>query len=198
MKKKIYWDLFLVFFKIGAFTIGGGYAMVPLIKEALVDKKKWLTDNEFVDSLAIAQSAPGILAVNTAIITGQKIAGPLGTIAGTLGAVLPSFLMILALATCLSEVRNSKIFISFFNGIKPVTVALIFISVIKMGKSAKINLKTAFLPLAVGLIVAYTFISPIIIIVLTMIIGNIYFKKKDESKGGKKWFIFSFFVFSSE
>ena len=102
MKKNIYWDLFLVFFKIGAFTIGGGYAMVPLIKEALVDKKKWLSDNEFVDSLAIAQSAPGILAVNTAIITGQKIAGPLGTVAGTLGAVLPSFLMILALATCLS------------------------------------------------------------------------------------------------
>ncbi|WP_427043292.1 chromate transporter [Fusobacterium sp. SB021] len=186
MKKNIYWDLFLVFFKIGAFTIGGGYAMVPLIKEALVDKKKWLTDNEFVDSLAIAQSAPGILAVNTAIITGQKIAGPLGTIAGTLGAVLPSFLMILALATCLSEVRNSKIFISFFNGIKPVTVALIFISVIKMGKSAKINLKTAFLPLIVGLVVAYTFISPIVVIILTMIIGNIYFKKKDESKGGKK------------
>ncbi len=186
MKKNIYWDLFLVFFKIGAFTIGGGYAMVPLIKEALVDKKKWLSDNEFVDSLAIAQSAPGILAVNTAIITGQKIAGPLGTVAGTLGAVLPSFLMILALATCLSEVRNSRIFISFFNGIKPVTVALIFISVIKMGKSAKINLKTAFLPLAVGLIVAYTFISPIVVIILTMIIGNIYFKKKDESKGGKK------------
>lgn len=66
------------------------------------------------------------------------------------------------------------------------TVALIFISVIKMGKSAKINLKTAFLPLVVGLVVAYTFISPIVVIILTMIIGNIYFKKKDESKGGKK------------
>lgn len=196
MKKNLCLELFLVFFKIGAFTIGGGYAMVPLIKEALVDKKKWLTDEEFVDSLAIAQSAPGILAVNTAIITGQKIAGKTGTIAGTLGAILPSFLMILALATCLSAVRDSKIFISFFNGIKPVTVALIFISVIKMAKSTKITLKTAVLPLGVGFLVAYTPVSPIIVIIATMILGNFYFKWKDskekkennakENEGGKK------------
>ena len=73
MKNNIYSKLFLVFFKIGAFTIGGGYAMVPLIKEALVDKNRWLNDEEFVDGLAIAQSTPGILAVNTAIITGAKL-----------------------------------------------------------------------------------------------------------------------------
>lgn len=190
MKKNIYLELFLVFFKIGGFTIGGGYAMVPLIKEALVDQKKWLNDEEFVDGLAIAQSAPGILAVNTAIITGQKIAGTLGMIVGTLGAVLPSFVMILALATFLSAVRDSHIFISFFNGVKPVTVALIFISVIKMAKSAKINLKTAVLPLGVGLIVAYTPISPIVVIIITMIVGNLYFKwqadKNNEKEGGKE------------
>lgn len=184
-KKNIYFELFLVFFKIGAFTIGGGYAMVPLIKEALVDNKKWLNDEEFVDGLAIAQSAPGVLAVNTAIITGEKIAGKIGTVVGTLGAVLPSFIMILALATFMSSVRDSKIFVSFFDGLKPVTVALIFISVIKMAKSAKIKLKTAVLPLAVGLIVAYTPISPIIIIIATMVIGNIYFKYEDE-KNNKK------------
>lgn len=198
MKKNIYIDLFLVFLKIGAFTIGGGYAMVPLIKEALVDRKKWLNDEEFVDGLAIAQSAPGILAVNTAIITGNKIAGPLGTFAGTLGAVLPSFLMILALATFLSGVRDAKIFISFFSGIKPVTVALIFISVFKMAKSAKITLKTLFIPVGVGLLVAYTPVSPIIVIICAMIGGNIYYKSKEdkennkdtgentEEKGGKK------------
>lgn len=187
MKKNIYIELFSVFFKIGAFTIGGGYAMVPLIKEALVDKKNWLTDDEFVDSLAIAQSAPGILAVNTAIITGEKIAGKLGTVAGVAGAILPSFLMILALATFMSSVRDSKIFISFFNGIKPVTVALIFISVIKMAKSAKLNLKTAVIPLVIGCLVAFTPVSPIVILIATMIIGNIYFKKKDEKENsGKK------------
>ena len=182
MKKNIYWELFLVFFKIGAFTIGGGYAMVPLIKEALVDKKKWLSDEEFVDGLAIAQSAPGVLAVNTAIITGEKIAGKFGTVAGTLGAILPSFLMILALATFMTSVRDSKVFIAFFNGLKPVTVALIFISVIKMAKSTKINLKTVIFPIVVGFLVAYTPVSPIMIIIFVMIAGNIYFKHKDEKE----------------
>lgn len=186
MRKNIYLELFLVFFKIGAFTIGGGYVMVPLIKEALVEKKKWLSDEEFVDALAIAQSTPGILAVNTAIITGQKIAGPFGTVAGTLGAVLPSFLMILALATSLSGLRDSKIFSSFFYGVKPVTVALILLSVIKISKSSKITLKTAFIPIGVGFIVAYTFISPIIIIITAMILGNIYFKIKDDKENADK------------
>ena len=184
MKKNIYFRLFLVFFKIGAFTIGGGYAMVPLIKEALVDKNRWLNDEEFVDGLAIAQSTPGILAVNTAIITGSKIAGKFGAIVAALGAVLPSFIMILILATTLSSVRNSPIFTTFFNGIKPVTVALIFISVIKMAKGAKVNLKTSIIPLSIGFLVAYTPLSPISVIIITMIVGNIYFAWKD--KRGKK------------
>lgn len=184
MKNNIYSKLFLVFFKIGAFTIGGGYAMVPLIKEALVDKNRWLNDEEFVDGLAIAQSTPGILAVNTAIITGAKIAGKIGAIVAALGAVLPSFFMILILATTLSSVRNTPIFTAFFNGIKPVTVALIFISVIKMAKGAKVNLKTSIIPLSIGLLVAYTPLSPISVIIITMVVGNIYFAWKD--KRGKK------------
>ena len=177
MKNNIYSKLFLVFFKIGAFTIGGGYAMVPLIKEALVDKNRWLNDEEFVDGLAIAQSTPGILAVNTAIITGAKIAGKIGAIVAALGAVLPSFFMILILATTLSSVRNTPMFV-------PVTVALIFISVIKMAKGAKVNLKTSIIPLSIGFLVAYTPLSPISVIIITMVVGNIYFAWKD--KRGKK------------
>lgn len=180
-KDNIYLKLFLVFFKIGAFTIGGGYAMVPLIKDALVDKNNWVNDDEFVDSLAIAQSTPGILAVNISIITGTKIAGKLGAVVSALGAVLPSFLMILILATVLSSVRNSPIFVAIFKGIKPVTVALIFISVIKMAKSAKLNLVRAIIPLSVGILVAYTPLSPIAVIIITMIVGNLYFSWKDRS-----------------
>lgn len=182
MKKRVWLDLFLVFCKIGTFTIGGGYAMVPLIQEALVDKKKWLTEEEFIDSLVVAQSTPGPLAVNTGIITGYRIDGVLGMIFATLGAVLPSFVIILALATVLSGVRDQKLFIDFFNGVKPVAVALIFISVIKMGRNSHITLKAAIIPLIIGLIVAYTTISPIVIIILTFILGNIYYKKKDEKK----------------
>ncbi|MDO4589113.1 MAG: chromate transporter [Fusobacterium sp.] len=179
-KDNIYFKLFLVFFKIGAFTIGGGYAMVPLIKEALVDKNNWLNDDEFVDSLAIAQSTPGILAVNISIITGTKIVGKMGAVVAALGAILPSFLMILALATTLSSVRNLPVFIAIFKGIKPVTVALIFISVVKMAKSAKLTLVKAIIPLGVGFLVAYTPLSPIAVIIITMIVGNIYFSKKDK------------------
>ena len=109
----------------------------------------------------------------------------MGAAAGALGAVIPSFLMILALATFMSSVRDSKMFTAFFNGIKPVTVALIFISTIKMAKSAKLTLKTIILPILVGFLVAYTPLSPIVVIILTMIIGNIYFKWADEKKGEK-------------
>lgn len=112
----------------------------------------------------------------------EKIAGKFGTVAGTLGAILPSFLMILALATFMTSVRDSKVFIAFFNGLKPVTVALIFISVIKMAKSTKINLKTVIFPIVVGFLAAYTPISPIMIIIFVMIAGNIYFKHKDEKE----------------
>lgn len=182
MKKNVHMELFLIFLKIGAFTIGGGYAMVPLIKEALVEKKKWLSDEEFVDSLAVAQSAPGVLAVNTAIMTGEKVAGKMGMFSASFGAVLPSFLMILALATFMSSVKDSKIFMSFFSGLKPVTVALIFISVIKMAKSAKINIKTGIIPLVIGFLVAYTPVSPIAVIIGAMVLGNFYFKWKDDKK----------------
>lgn len=182
MKKRIWLELFLVFCKIGTFTIGGGYAMVPLIQDALVEKKKWITEEEFIDSLVIAQSTPGPLAVNTGIVTGYRIGKIPGMIFATLGAVLPSFVIILALATFLSSVREEKIFISFFNGVKPVAVALIFISVIKMGQNSHISFKTAIIPLVIGLIVAYTSISPIAVIILTLILGNIYYKRKDKEE----------------
>lgn len=89
MKKEV--ELFWAFFKIGAFTLGGGYAMIPMMQDEIVSKKKWLTDEEFLDALAIAQSSPGVLAVNTSIMTGYRISGALGIAAAVLGAVLPSF-----------------------------------------------------------------------------------------------------------
>ena len=88
------WQIFLVFAKIGSFTIGGGYAMIPLISDEII-KRKWLPEEDLPDIIALAQSAPGVLAVNMAIFTGYKIRGVKGSIAATLGSVLPSFLIIL-------------------------------------------------------------------------------------------------------
>lgn len=118
------WSIFKVFFKIGAFTIGGGYAMIPIIKDEL-DRRHWIGENELPDILALAQSAPGILAVNVSIFTGYKIRGVKGSIAATLGSVLPSFLIILAIALMFSNFRDNAIVMRIFSGIRPVVVSLI-------------------------------------------------------------------------
>ncbi|GAE23418.1 chromate transport protein [Bacteroides pyogenes JCM 10003] len=93
----IYFELFGIFFKIGAFTIGGGYAMVPLIQNEIVTRRKWIAQEDFIDLLAIAQSSPGVLAVNIAIFIGYKLRGIRGSVVTTLGTVLPSFIIILLL-----------------------------------------------------------------------------------------------------
>ena len=95
---KIYWEFFTIFFKIGMFTIGGGYAMIPLIENEIVNKRQWISKEDFIDLLAISQSAPGVLAVNISIFIGFKLKKLPGAIVTTLGSVLPSFLIILAIA----------------------------------------------------------------------------------------------------
>lgn len=171
----IIFKIFIVFSKIGAFTIGGGYAMLSLIEDEIVNKKKWLSQDEFLEGMVIAQSVPGVLAVNISIITGYKIAGFLGMIAGVLGSILPSFLIVLLLSKFLMIYRNTEIFIAFFSGLKPAVVALILISVSRIAKSSKINYKNFFIPLGIALIIKYTDISPIYIILAAIILGNIYY-----------------------
>lgn len=128
------WSIFKVFFKIGAFTIGGGYAMIPIIKDEL-DRRHWIGENELPDILALAQSAPGILAVNVSIFTGYKIRGVKGSIAATLGSVLPSFLIILAIALMFSNFRDNAIVMRIFSGIRPVVVSLIAAPMISMART---------------------------------------------------------------
>lgn len=178
MKKEA--ELFWSFFKIGAFTLGGGYAMIPLMQDEIVRKKKWLTDEEFLDALAIAQSSPGVLAVNTSIMTGYRISGRLGIAAAVLGAVLPSFLIILCLSTVIIQYREAKLFQQVFFGVKPATVGLIFIAVYKLCKSTKLNWTQYWIPLLVAVLVGMNFMSPVWIIICTMIIGNLYYAWRDK------------------
>lgn len=171
---KLYWQLFSSFFRIGAFTIGGGYAMIPLIEKEIVDNKKWINNKDFLDTLAIAQSAPGILAVNTAIFVGYKIKGLKGCIITTLGCILPSFLIILLIATVFTDIKDNEIVNRIFKGIRPVVVALIIAPIWKMAKAANITWKTVIIPIAVALLIWLTSISPIILIIIA-IIGGILF-----------------------
>lgn len=176
MKK--YFEMFICFFKIGTFTIGGGYAMLPLIEKEVVDKKSWIERQEYLDMLALAQSSPGPVAVNTSVFVGYKVAGIPGVITTTLGSVLPSFLIILIVASIFVGIKDSLIVERIFKGIRPAVVALIAVPVINMSKSAKINRKSIIIPIAVALIVAFAKVTPVIIIIIAAISGILYKKAK--------------------
>ena len=120
----IYLQLFLEFFKIGLFCFGGAFGMIPLIEETVV-KHGWLTESEFFNLIGVCESTPGPIAVNTATYVGSVMGGPLGSIAATLGVVLPSFLIILLIAAVLKNLTDNKYFKGFMRGVKPVVVALI-------------------------------------------------------------------------
>lgn len=124
---KLYWKLFFTFLKIGAFTFGGGWAMISLIEREVVDKNKWIDREEFLDLLAISQSMPGILAVNISVSIGDKLRGFRGSLTAALGTILPSFLIILAIAIFLTPdiIKNNPIVSRIFMGIRPCVVALI-------------------------------------------------------------------------
>lgn len=172
MKK--YWEMFMSFFKIGAFTIGGGYAMVPLIEAEVVEKKKWIEKEEFIDMLALAQSAPGPIAINTAVFVGYKTAGPLGVLATTLGSVLPSFIVILLIASFFVGIKDSLIIERVFKGIRPAVVALIAAPAIRLGKNAKLNKKTIIIPIIAAALVAFAKVTAVLIIIAAALGGNIY------------------------
>ena len=118
------WKIFLVFAKIGAFTIGGGYAMIPLIRDEMV-KRGWMTDEELPDIIALAQSAPGVLAVNMSVFAGYRLRGVKGSIAATLGATLPSFLIILAIVRFYTRFKDNRIFEGVMSWIRPAVAGLI-------------------------------------------------------------------------
>lgn len=177
---RLYFQIFYTFFKIGAFTIGGGYAMIPLIQEEVVGRRKWIKEDEFLDLLALAQSAPGIIAANTAIFIGYKMKGILGAIVATLGAVLPSFFIILLIAACFADYKDNPNVEAIFKGIRPAVVALIAAPLYKMAKAAKLTWLTALIPIFTALLIWLLRLSPIWIIAAAIIVGVLIAKRRTE------------------
>ena len=131
-------DLFRTFFKIGAFTFGGGYAMIPLIQRETVTNKKYITDDEMLDIIAISESTPGPIAINAATFIGQRVCGFAGALCATLGTVLPSFIIILAIANLLDLVQNSRVVSYAFWGVRAGVAALVIKALLTMyGKLEK-------------------------------------------------------------
>ena len=148
-------SFFSCFAKIGAFTIGGGYAMIPIIQKEVVDKRGWISEEDFMDVLAISQSAPGILAVNISIFLGHKLRGTRGSIVATLGSTLPSFTIILLIAMFFAGYQDNPTVIKIFKGIRPAVVALIAVPMINMAKKAKLNIYTGALAAATSLLIIF-------------------------------------------
>lgn len=187
----IYLKLFLTFFKIGAFTFGGGWAMISIIEKEIVDKNAWIERDEFLDLLAVAQSLPGILAVNISVAVGDRLKGMRGSIAAALGTILPSFIIILAIAIFLTPdiIKNNPTVSAIFKGIRPAVVALIIAPVITSAKAAKIGMKTIAIPIAVALLIwsrLPVVSNPIIYIVAGGLGGYIMFTHKQLKKRSPK------------
>lgn len=179
-----YLQSFGIFFKIGLFTIGGGYAMVPLIQDELVDKRKWIDKDDFMDLLALTQSVPGVFAVNIAIFIGYKLRKFRGALAMALGTILPSFLIILAIALFFQQFKNNQVVESIFKGIRPAVVALIAAPTFSMAKSAKISRYTIWIPVVSALLIWLLGVSPVYIIIVAGLGGFFYgkYKHKQDSK----------------
>ena len=172
------WDIFKTFFKIGAFTIGGGYAMLPIIQKEVVDNKKWMEDEEFLDSIAVTNSLPGPLAINCATFVGYKKAKVPGAIAAALGAVMPSFLIILIIAMFFTTIAENKVVEYVFAGVRPAVVALIAFAVVKLVKSMGINAVNISISIAVALLILLLDFHPIVTIIICGAIGYFFFRKE--------------------
>ena len=162
------WKIFMVFAKIGSFTIGGGYAMIPLIREELV-KRGWISEEELPDIIALAQSAPGVLAVNMSIFAGYKMRGFKGSVAATLGSSLPSFLIILLIAMLFTGYQDNPVVVRIFKGIRPVVVSLILVPMINMARKGNKTWWAWAISAATLFMVAFMNFSPIYIL-LTLIV----------------------------
>lgn len=175
---KIYVSLFFIFFKIGLFTLGGGYAMLPLIEAEIVHKRGWINHKEFLDLTAMAQAAPGVLAVNMAIFVGYKLRSLAGAVMATLGTVLPSFLIILIIALFFRGFRQNPVVARIFTGIRPAVVALIAVPVFTLARAAGVTWKSAWFPALCALAVWWGKVSPVYIVLAAGLGGWLLFHRR--------------------
>ena len=167
-------QLFSTFFHIGLFTIGGGYAMIPLIEAKVVDERKWIAHDELMDLIAVAQSCPGVFAVNIAIFIGYKLQGVKGGVASALGCALPSFLIILAIALFFQQFKDIGWVERAFRGIRPCVVALIAAPTFKMAQTARIGWTNVWIPFLGAFLIWLFGVSPVYVIAAAAIGGWAY------------------------
>ena len=191
-----YRDIFWSFFKVGTFTVGGGYAMLPLMQREIVDKHRWLTEEEFLDQVALSQALPGVFAVNMAALTGQRLRGAVGSAVAIVGNILMPILFILLLAMFFRSFRDNVYVERIFLGLRPAVVALIAAPVFTLFKNEKLKVKNEtdsvshfslfishfslyFIPLLSALLIWLLGVSPILVVLAAALVGLIYGKIKN-------------------
>ena len=175
------WKLFVSFWKIGAFTIGGGYVMIPLMEQEIVDRRKWLTREEFLDYLSLSQAMPGIFAVNMATCIGRRLGGVRGIIAAVAGNILMPIAIILVIAISFRYVRDNVLVERIFMGLRPAVVALIAAPVFRMAKTAKVSWRNCWIPVLAALLIWLCGVSPVWVILFAIAGGAVYGKLRPEN-----------------
>lgn len=165
---------FKTFFKIGLFTLGGGYAMIPLIEKEIVDRHRWMAREELMDVIAIAQSCPGVFAINLSTFVGYRLRKTRGAVCTTLGTALPSFVIILLIAMFFRRFQDNAIVAAMFRGIRPAVVALIAVPTFNMARSARISITNCWIPIVSALAIWALGVSPIAVIIIAGTGGWIY------------------------
>lgn len=171
---KMLLEFFLTCNKIGAFTLGGGYAMIPIMEREFVDKHQWMDRQEFMDIMVVAQTTPGIFAIDMASHIGYKLRGVWGGIVGALGIALPSIIAIMVIAMFFQNFKDNEYVAKFFRGVRPAVVALIAAPCFKMAKTANITWRTAWIPVACAALIWLLGVSPIYIIIAAGLAGYLY------------------------
>jgi chromate transporter len=170
----MYAELFKTFFNIGLFTLGGGYAMIPLIEQEVVEKHQWASKEELLDLIAVAQSCPGVFAINIATFIGYKLRKTGGAVCTALGTALPSFLIILTIAIFFKQFEDNAVIAAMFRGIRPAVVALIAVPTFRMAQRAELNRYTLWIPVVSALAIWALGVSPIYIILIAAIGGYVW------------------------
>lgn len=183
---RLLWDLFFAFMRIGAFTIGGGYAMLPLIQKEAVEKSHWVDEEEFAEIIGLSQTAPGAIAINSSIYLGFTVAGFPGAIFAVTGMVVPSLVFILTIAVFFERFSDIPAVQAIFNGVRPAVMGLILAALLKIGKSVLKNL-TSLIIFVVMLLIGIIFdLHPALIILVAAVAGILFLNDKDKDKEAKK------------
>lgn len=173
---KILLMLYLAFLKIGTFSFGGGYAMLPFIQKEIVEKNKWIDSTEFTDIIGISQMTPGPVAINSATFVGYKVSGVLGSVFATLGVITTSFILVLIINKVLDKFKESKTVKAALLGMRPVLIALIIYAFLDLAKDAYIDLKSIIITLLIGAALLSKKVHPILVIVIAALLGLVFYR----------------------